>query len=140
MIDLSKLPVGTKVKIFGDRSTNIEHIEHYHEAEHQYDTSVHPLATYVMRVEKAEKIIEWMRHVIHAQTTVKDQLAPLKAALECEPKAIMFNVTVDAYNREFGLTISPAAFDDWIKGYHGKQYEEKDIADYIDVLNHIMAT
>lgn len=106
----------------------------------QYDSALHPMAVYVKRADKAEGIIECMRHFVNGQSSSlpKDLLAPLKAAIDCKPRAVLTSVTLDAYNREFSLDIKEETFKSWIKGNRGTRYEEDDLRDFMDEYERIM--
>lgn len=130
---------GGRVFHMSPGSSYFEYVEHYHQSDHHYyDLSSHPLARYVMRPQKAEELIEWMRHVINALNTPKEQLALLKAALESNPRAILPTVTVEAFNAEFKLEISADTFRNWIRNARGMDFEEEDLSHYKAEIERIM--
>lgn len=141
-MDLSKLDLknATHVTIVGDNATHIEHVEHFHPAGTFFDTASHPMARFVMRPEKAEAVINEMRHLVSSQpaNSPKDVLAPLMAAMTCKPRAIMQHVTCEAFVKEFGVQVSEDSFKNWIKGYHDTRYEEGYLDDYEELFSDIM--
>lgn len=141
-MNLSQLniPAGCKVTLVGDNAVNIENVEHFHQGHHFFDTAAHPMAAYIMQPKKAEEVIEEMRHLVSAQSqnSPKDLLAPLKAAMECKPRAVMQNVPLDAFNREFMTSVSEESFKNWIRGNRNTLYEDAYLDDYIEVFSMIM--
>lgn len=132
------IPQGCNVSIIGDNATKIDHVEHYHRSGSSYVLSHHPLAKYCVRPEKAEDVIEWMRHAISAQPTPKEQLAVLKAATECHPQAIYHSVTYEAFTGEFKLELSEESFKKWIKGNRKAVYQKDELGVFVEALENIM--
>lgn len=100
----------------------------------------HPLAPYIRRGDKVDIILDWLRRAIMVQSTPKEQLAPIKAAMECHPQAVNRSLTFDVFNQEFGLTVSESSWDNWIKGHHGTKYADSELNDYEEDLSKFMTS
>lgn len=98
-----------------------------------------PMAEYIMREEKVVAVIDWLRRSIVGQPTPKAQLAPLKAAMECRPRAVNSTLPCGVFNKQFGLNVSEITYKNWILGYHQFKYDASELEDYIAELEEIMS-
>lgn len=103
------------------------------------DQSQSPFAKFVMISDKVDEILKCLHQLVGSQSTPKDQLAPIKAAIEYKPRLISDDVTVKDINDEFNLSISAGTFGNWIRGHHGTQYDDEDLKVYKEIFdNQIM--
>lgn len=100
--------------------------------------SMHPLVSYICRGDKVKEVLDWLHRHIIGQKTAKQQIAPIKAAMECKPKAVNDTLPVEVFNQEFGLTIAKDTWENWTRSYHSRVYTEGDLKDYKDELQEIM--
>lgn len=87
----------------------------------------HPLTPYIRRGDKVTILLDWLHRAVDVQSQPKEQLAPIKAAMECRPQAISYTLPREVFNREFNLNISDDSWKDWIKSYHNKTYIHDDV-------------
>lgn len=87
----------------------------------------HPLWKYIVLNEKGQIIIECLTSLVKSRTHPKDQLAPIKAAMEYKPMLLSQDITIESINNEFGLQISQDTFNNWIKGYHNCKYDDSEL-------------
>lgn len=100
----------------------------------------HPLAPYIRRGDKVDIILDWLHRAIMVQKSPKEQLAPIKAAMECRPQAVNRSLTFDVFNLEFGLTVSEGTWDNWINGHHGCKFDDSELNDYEEDLSNLMTS
>lgn len=117
-----------------DSHTDNSEVNEFHD---QYFKE-HPIANYIRRGDKVDVIIDWLHRAINGQQTPKEQIAPIKAAMECKPKAVNDTLPFDVFNQEFGLTISKDTWENWTRSYHSRIYTEDELKDYKDELQEIM--
>lgn len=98
-----------------------------------------PMAEYIMREDKVRAVTDWLRRSIVGQPTPKAQLAPLKAAMECRPRAVNSTLPCSVFNKQFGLNVSEVTYKNWILGYHQFKYDASELEDYIAELEEIMS-
>lgn len=138
-----------KVYNFFNGSQNVEHIEtqinnYNYFGNDSKDKDLgdfmaeHPIASYVMDPSKIKEIVDWLHQNVKAGNKPKEQLAPIKAALDCKPKALNPNLTFEVVKQEFGLTMSQESYKNWINGNRGYDYDNSELEDYIDALSSIM--
>lgn len=99
-----------------------------------YTQSDSPFAKYICLYSITEIIINCLHRLIESQTEPKEQLAPLKAAMEYSPKLVMHNVPVSVFNEEFKLSIAETTYNNWIKGHHGFSYKEGELSAYKEIF------
>lgn len=105
-----------------DNSTNPKNVES-------------PLTQYVMLADKVDTIMVCLRRLVGSQSTPKEQLAPIKSAMEYSPRLLSNDITLDAINNEFGLNISDATFGNWIRGHRGYKYDENEFTVYWTIFD-----
>lgn len=98
----------------------------------------HRFASYIKLESKAVKVRDWIREKIIGEQQKKMQILPVKAAMECKPQVISRDLPKDVYCEEFGLDISGATWDEWIKGYRNKRFNEEELSSYITELQDIV--
>lgn len=98
----------------------------------------HPIAEYIRRGDKVEVIIDWLHRAIKGKTSPKEQIAPIKAAMNCKPQAVNETLPFDVFIQEFKLSMSKDTWENWTRGYHSCVYTENDLKDYIAELQAIM--
>lgn len=96
----------------------------------------HPLAKYVTDKKKVKRIIDWLHKKIEKKKNPKDMLAPIKAALECDPPALN-RITFKEMNQEFNINCSEETFKNWIFGYRDHKYSKDEIDPYIEELERL---
>lgn len=94
-----------------------------------------PLDQYILLFSRKADILTCLHQLVKSQITPKDQLAPIKAAMEYKPKMLADTITVDVINQEFGLNISEDTFKNWIKGNRGYQYTQDEILSYHEIFD-----
>lgn len=94
-----------------------------------------PFAKFVMISDKVDEILRCLHQLVGSQSTPKDQLAPIKAAIEYKPRLISDDVTVQDINDEFKLSISAGTFGNWIRGHHGTQYDDEYLTVYKELFD-----
>ena len=99
------------------------------------DQSQSPFAKFVMISDKVDEILKCLHQLVGSQSTPKDQLTPIKAAIEYKPRLISDDVTVKDFNDEFNLSISAGTFGNWIRGHHGTQYDDEDLKVYKEIFD-----
>lgn len=94
-----------------------------------------PFAKFVMISDKVDEILKCLHQLVGSQSTPKEQLAPIKAAIEYKPRLISDDVTVQDINDEFKLSISAGTFGNWIRGHHGTAYDAEDLKVYKEIFD-----
>lgn len=99
------------------------------------EQSSSPFVKFVMISDKVDEIVRCLHQLVGSQSTPKEQLAPIKAAIEYKPRLISDDVTVKDINDEFNLSISAGTFGNWIRGHHGTQYDDEDLKVYKEIFD-----
>lgn len=102
------------------------------------DLEEHPLAPFIRKSDKVEAILDWLHRAIMGQQQAKDQIAPIKAAMDCKPQAVNSTLPFVVFNSEFHLEVTEGTWNNWIKGYHKAKYADGELDCYISELEEIM--
>jgi len=105
---------------------------------HDQSEKEHPLSPFIRRSDKVDTILDWLHRAIMGQQQAKDQIAPIKAAMDCKPQAVNSTLPFDVFNSEFQLEVSEGTWNNWIKGHHKAKYADGELDCYISELEEIM--
>ncbi len=108
-----------------------------HEAVLAY-ARLHPLASHVYLLNKAKDVISWLQNEVNTEARAKEQLAPIRAALDYP--VIRKETPYEVFKKELGLTVSEQSFKNWVKGSRPKEfsYETTDLSGYADQIRDFM--
>lgn len=91
---------------------------------------------YIMLTKEVDIIIKCLHQLVDSQNSPKNQLAPIKAAIEYNPHLINSNLPLAVFNSEFNLNIAKSTYGNWIRGHHGSKYREDELKVYWDIFKH----
>lgn len=91
---------------------------------------------YIMLTKEVDIIIKCLHQLVDSQNSPKNQLAPIKAAIEYKPHLINSNLPLEVFNSEFNLDIAKSTYGNWIRGHHGSTYREDELKVYWDIFKH----
>lgn len=100
------------------------------------DAQSHPIAQYIQLADRTSSIIQCLHQLVNGATPqAKNQLAPIKAAIDYSPRLISNDVTCEVIKEEFGIAFSEDSFKNWIKGNRGNKYEEDELQPFWDIFD-----